>query len=97
MARKVRWSLAAQEDRKAIFTFWNKHNQSNLYSRKLNRLFNDAIAILSKFPFIGRKTAIPDVHIKLVRDYLIVYEVSDDALIIHRIWDGRQDSKEIGL
>jgi len=97
MARRVRWSLPAQDDRKAIFTNWNKNNQSNLYSRKLNRLFNEAIISLTKYPLIGRISAIPNVHIKVVREYLIVYEVLDEELVILRIWDGRQDSRRLPL
>ena len=87
MARRVRWSLPAQDDRKAIFTNWSKNNQSNLYSRKLNRLFNEAIISLTKY----------NVHIKVVREYLIVYEVLDEELVILRIWDGRQDSRRLPL
>ena len=97
MARRISWSRPAQHDRRTIFTYWNKNNQSNLYSRKLNRLFNEAIITLSKYPFIGRSSAILNVHIKVVRDYLIVYEVLNEEIVILRIWDGRQDSGRLPL
>ena len=35
MAKKVVWSLRAQNDRKKIFYYWNKRNKSNNYSIRL--------------------------------------------------------------
>jgi addiction module RelE/StbE family toxin len=95
MARKVIWSANAQEDRKAIFTYWNNNNKSKVYSRKLNRLFNEAIERLKSHPFASRKTIIPNVHVKIVRQYLIVYEVTEIEIIIHTIWDGRRNPDEL--
>ena len=95
MARKVIWSFGAQEDKKSIFRFWNEHNKSSEYSRKLNRLFKAAINLLKDHPYIGRKTKIDNVHIKVVRQYLIVYEVRQYDLVILRIWDGRRNPSEM--
>ena len=95
MARKVIWSLPAQEDRRAIFAYWNDHNKSKEYSRKLNKLFREAIQLLKSHPYIGRKTIIPNVHVKIVRQYLIIYEVTDSDIIIHTIWDGRRNPDDL--
>jgi plasmid stabilization system protein ParE len=37
MALKVIWTKTAQSDREKIFEFWNEHNESRDYSRKLNQ------------------------------------------------------------
>jgi plasmid stabilization system protein ParE len=95
MARKIVWSLHALEEKDAIFTFWNEHNKSKAYSRKLNRLFKEAISMLKEHPQIGRKTNIENVHIKIVRQYLIVYKIEADRIIIVRIWDGRRNPDEM--
>ena len=74
MAKQVIWSLKAQYDRKQIIAYWRQRNRSNTYSRKLNQLFKDSIQILSQFPQIGKTTDEPDITIKVVKDYLVIYE-----------------------
>jgi toxin YoeB len=91
MARKIIWSYRAQEDRKAIFRFWNEHNKSKEYSRKLNGLFKEALVLLAHHPHIGRKTAIENVHVKVIRQYLIIYEIREHDLVVLSIWDGRRN------
>ena len=91
MAKRVIWSPRAQEDRKSIFSYWNEHNKSKSFSRKLNKLINEAIRIITEHPYIGRKTVIENVHVKIVRQYLIIYEVRDKEIVILSIWDGRRD------
>jgi hypothetical protein len=71
--------------------------KSPAYSKKLNGLFNEAITLLSMHPQIGRKTNLEGIHVKIVRDYLIVYEVSGIEIIIHTIWDGRRNPDDLGV
>jgi addiction module RelE/StbE family toxin len=97
MVRKIIWSLRAREDRKAIFSYWNERNKSKVYSKKLNQLFNETISFLSEHPQIGRKTILDNIHVKVVRDYLIIYEITDSEIIIHTIWHGRRDPKVLGI
>ena len=91
MAKQIIWSLKAQNDRKAIFTYWNNRNQSNLYSLKLNFLLIEAANLISKFPKIGKPTGYRETRVKLVRDYLMIYKEEETFIIIVTIWDGRQD------
>jgi plasmid stabilization system protein ParE len=95
MARQVIWSLRAQDDRKKIFTYWNHRNKSNAYSKKLNGLFKEAISLLKKYPNIGRQTTDKLVRVKIVRDYLIIYEATEKEIFILTIWDSRQDPEEL--
>ncbi len=97
MVRKITWSLRAQEDRKAIFKYWNERNRSKRYSQKLNRLFNETVSFLSEHPHIGRITILDNVHVKVVRDYLIIYEIAETEITIHTIWDGRRNPTELGV
>jgi addiction module RelE/StbE family toxin len=91
MAKKVVWSLRAQKDRKSILEYWRERNRSVTYSRKLNLLFKEAVSIIRKFPQIGKPTDYPNVRIKVVKDYLIIYEVTATTIYILTIWDSRQD------
>ena len=59
MAKKVIWTERAIRDRKAIFEYWKDRNKSNIYNIKLNKLFEEAIALLAVYPKIGRKTSHP--------------------------------------
>ncbi len=92
MAKKIIWSLNAQKDRKNILQYWNKKNQSNRYSIKLNKLFKDAVKIILNYPGIGKLTDKENIRIKIVKDYLIIYEDLEKEIHILTIWDSRQNS-----
>lgn len=94
MAKQIIWSLRAQQDKKDIFKFWLHRNKSNLYNKKLNQLFKKAILLISKHPYIGRPTDDASVRIKIVKDYLLIYEVTANSINILSIWDGRQDPSQ---
>ncbi len=91
MAKKVIWSLRAQKDKIEIFKYWSERNKSNRYSQKLNQLFKEAIQLLREHPYIGRSTDDDSIRIKIVRDYLLIYEVTETSINILSVWDGRQD------
>lgn len=91
MAKQIIWSLRAQKDKREIFIYWSQRNKSNRYSKKLHQLFKEAIQLLREHPYIGRTTDDDSVRIKIVKEYLIIYEVTETSIIILSIWDGRQD------
>ena len=96
MDRKIIWSKRSQNDRKEIFRYWNKRNKSNEYSKKLNRLFNEAIRLVAEYPHIGKRTDDKDARIKIVRDFLIIYEIDvQDQIVILAIWNSRQDPAKL--
>lgn len=91
MAKKVVWSLRARRDRKDIFNYWNKRNKSNHYSIHLNQLFRDAVSIISNSPKIGKITEEENIRIKIVRDYLIIYEEFENEIHILTIFSSHQN------
>lgn len=96
MVKQIVWSRIAQADRKRILQYRNERNKSKLYSRKLNRLFKEAVKLIAEYPEIGKPTDNRNARIKIVRDYLIIYEVDEkDRLLILTIWDSRQDPKKL--
>ncbi len=95
MARKIVWSRESQNDKKDIFTYWNDRNKSKLYSRKLNKLFIAAVEFVAEFPLVGKKSNIENVRMKVVRDYLIIYEFSDEYISILRVWSTQQNPGRI--
>ena len=95
MAKQVIWSLRAQNDKKEILDYWRQRNKSNTYSKKLNELFKESIKIILDFPQIGKVTDDTKARIKIVRDYLIIYEETETQILILTIWDSRQDSDKL--
>jgi len=93
--RKIIWSIRAQQDRLQILEYWIERNKSESYSEKLYNLFNSAIELISEHPEIGRQTDEQDIRAKIVRDYMIFYQVSEQQLNILAIWDTRQNPEKI--
>jgi len=92
MARQIIWTISAQTERREILEYWIKRNKSKTYSVKLNKLIIAALREVSKNPFIGRKTDKADVRVKIVRDYLIFYEISPKSIFVLSVWDSRRDN-----
>lgn len=84
-------------ERKEILQYWKKHNQSTAYSIKLDALFKKAVKLLAAHPRIGRLSDPEDVRVKLVRDYLLIYEETDEAIHILTIRHGSRNPDELGL
>jgi addiction module RelE/StbE family toxin len=95
MAKQIKWTLRAQQDRKEILHYWRLRNQSNTYSKKLNQLFKQAISLVATHPHIGRSTNIKNIRAKLVRDYLVFYEETENTIFILSIWDTRRDPEKM--
>lgn len=95
MAKRVIWSEDAYLDNVQIFSYWNNRNKSNLYSKKLNRLFNDTIKSILETPTIGRKTNVENIKRIIARDYFLIYDENETTLTILRIWDSRQDPNNL--
>jgi len=94
MVKQIIWSILAQEDRKSILEYWINRNKSKVYSKKLNRLFEETAELLSKHPKIGKKTTHKDIRIKIVKDYYLTYRETDTSIEILTIWDCRQDPEK---
>ncbi len=95
MAKRVIWSSLASNEKIQILEYWVYRNKSKTYSKKLNKLFADAVNIIKDFPEIGRLTDHNNVRRFLVRDYLIFYKIEQDSILILSIWDARQDPKSL--
>src|ERR1035437_8499482 len=95
MARKIIWSLQAQNDRKKILEFWIQRNKSKTYSLKLNKIFKSSAKLIAKHPNIGRHTDFGQVRAKVIKDYLIFYEETSDTINILSVWDSRQNPEKV--
>jgi len=74
-----------------ILEFYIARNKSKEYSKKLYKLINKEIKLLIKYPELGLKTSEELVRGLIIQDYIIYYEIGEDKIIIHTIWDSRQN------
>jgi toxin YoeB len=91
MVRQIIWTEKAQNDRIAIFTYWNNRNKSVLFSKKLHELIKESLQLICRHPMIGKPTKMENVRVKVLRDYLIIYEITEKEIIVLSIWDCRQN------
>ena len=89
--RKIIWSNRAKKRLYGILEFYIERNKSKTYSIKLYKLLNREVKLLLKYPDLGLKTTEPSVRGLIIDDYIVYYEVTDNKIIIHSIWDCRQD------
>ncbi len=78
MAKRIIYSQTARQDRKLILKYWNDTNKSTNYSKKLFQLFKEAVLLILKYPLLVKPTQNENIRIKIVRDYLIVYEIKKE-------------------
>ena len=95
MARKIIWSKRAQQDRYSIFKYWNKRNNSNNYSKRLNTLFIAAAEFVAHNPTTGKQTDRQNIRIKFVSHFALLYEIRKSELHLLTIFDTRQDPDKL--
>jgi plasmid stabilization system protein ParE len=88
---KIEWSIEARLDLIDILEFYINRNSSNSYSKKLNSKINRSLKLITNNPLIGLKSQIESVRALITGDYQIVYEISDNIILIVMIWDCRRD------
>lgn len=91
MVKQIIWSKRAHIERLTILDYWIKNNQSAIYSRRLNQLFENTAVLICKYPRIGKQTEIKGIRYKVVKDYLFTYRETENYIEILTIWDSRQD------
>jgi len=89
--RKIIWSHRARIKLYTILDFYAKRNGNKAYSAKLYAKFNREIKLLLKYPNLGIKTQIESVRGLIVDEYIIYYEYHENNVVIHLIWDCRQN------
>ena len=95
MAEKIIWSFRAIRDRKEIYSYWIQRNKSDLYSQRLDLLFQRALHLVAAHPTLGKPTNKPKVRIKIVRDYSLIYEIREDSIVLLTIWDTRRNPDKL--
>lgn len=93
--RKIIWSNKAQIQRFEILQFYINRNQNNLFSVKLNSKINKEIKLFTNFPYVGHKTSLIDIRGYYIDTFVVFYEITDKYIIIHKLFDTRQNPDSI--
>ena len=97
MAKEIRWSIRADQERIAILDYWVNRNKSTTYSIKLAKLFIDKVNMLGKSPEQGLITDVASIRVKIIKDYAVYYEIAPDFIKILTIWDTRRNPNKFEL
>ena len=97
MAGEIIWSPKAKSELIEILEYWVNRNKSNVYSLKINQLIQEQLIFILEFPEIGRKTDIKNVYVKIIRNYLLYYEIEKGNLHVLTIRHGKKNPKTLAL
>jgi|688.fasta_scaffold753940_1 plasmid stabilization system protein ParE len=95
--RKVIWSVKANKKLLEILEFYAQRNRSKTHSIKLYNKLRNELLILTKHPEIGIKTEIESIRGLIVEDYLLFYEFDNGRIIVHSLWDCRQNPDDLNI
>ena len=95
--RKIVWSHRARIKLLMILEFYTERNKSKTYSKKLYTKFNKELSLLLKQPEIGIKTELDSVRGLIVEEFILFYEVTNEMIIVHTLWDSRQNPADLRI
>lgn len=95
--RKIIWSHRARIRLFQILEFYAERNKSKAYSLKLNKEINKQLSHIQKQPEIGIKSEIESVRGLVFENFIIFYEIEPKQIIVHTIWDCRQNPKDLNI
>ena len=53
------------------------------------------LSLLIKQPEIGKKTEMENVRGLIVSDFILFYEITPELIIVHTVWDSRQNPDDL--
>lgn len=97
MVRTIRWTSRADQIFTEILEFYYGRNKSKSYSRILNREIDEVLELIKIYPFLGMSSDVPDTRVFISGHFKIFYQVQSDEIVVHLVWDTRQDPKKFPL
>lgn len=93
--RRIIWSHKAKIKLFVMLDFYTERNKSNTFSKNIYKKFNKELSLLIKQPEIGIKTDLEFIRGLIVDEFILFYEISSDKIIIHTIWDCKQNPNDL--
>ncbi len=95
MVKRVIWTSKAEQIYSGILKFYVRRNGSKTYSRKLNSEIKKLVILLSKHPFLGKKTSLNNTRVLIKGNFKLIYKIYLDEIVILLFWDSRQNPKQL--
>jgi hypothetical protein len=95
--RKIDWTINAVLTKKSIFRYWNNRNKSTVYSQKLNQLFTATLRTVENSSEASITTKKENIRAILVRDYYLIFEITELNIKVLDIWDTRQNPQNFPI
>ena len=94
---KIVWSQKANIKLFGILDFYSKRNKNTAYSTKLYKRFIKELRLLFKQPNLGKATDIESIRGLIVDEFILFYEITEDRIIVHTVWDCRQNPEDLRI
>jgi hypothetical protein len=95
--RKIVWSHRANIKLFEILEYYAERNKSSTYSKELYKKFTKELSLLIKQPEIGIKTELDSVRGLIVGDFILFYELTSELILVHTLWDCRQNPDDLRI
>lgn len=95
--RKIDWTINTILTKKSIFHYWNNRNKSTVYSKKLNQLFTITLHTVENSPEASIATKKVNIRAILVKDYYLIFEITELNIKVLDIWDTRQNPQDFPI
>ena len=94
---KIVWSQRANIKLFEILDFYTNRNKSTTYSTKLYKRFTKELRLLYKQPDLGKVTDFESIRGLIVEEFILFYEITKDQIIVHTVWDCRQNPDDLRI
>lgn len=95
--RKIIWSQRATIKLFEILDFYANRNKSKSYSTRIYKRFNKELKLLHKQPDLGKITDLESVRGLIIEEFILFYEITEDRIIVHTVWDCRQNPEDLKI
>jgi toxin YoeB len=92
---KVIWTETAVRQRRGIFEYWNKRNQSTRYSERIRVLVSKRIELIKKNPTSFLSSEYNDTYVAVIEHFCLYFKVVKEGILVTAFWDSRQDPDKL--
>jgi plasmid stabilization system protein ParE len=92
---KVAWTELALYQFDDALDYWDEHNKSTAYSKKLRAKVKSQIQFLKEFPYSGRQSVYVSARYVVIDRYSIFYRIDDDVIHILAFWHNSQEPDKL--
>ncbi len=93
--RKIIWTHLANVKLISIPEFYKERNKSATYSAKLYKKISSELKLINNYPKIGIATDFDSVRGLIIDDFVLFYEITNQNIIVHTIWDCKQNPDDL--